>query len=57
MPKWVTSRRAMSVVLVALGVIALGVGLGIAFSLGVGLAVSGGLTVVLGLLLGWNEGS
>lgn len=54
---FMASRALMSVLLVAVGVIILAVGVGIAFGVGIGLAVAGGLAVVLGLLLGWNEAS
>lgn len=57
MRKLITSRPAMSVLLVALGVILLSVGVGMTFGVGVGVAVGGGLVLALGLLLGWNEAS
>jgi len=49
------SRAAVSILLAVVGVVFLGVGVGVAFGVGIGLAVAGAVTLLLGVLLGWNE--
>lgn len=57
MRKLITSRTTISVLLVAVGVIALSLGVAVAVNVGSGIAVGGALLIGLGLLLGWNEGT